>query len=161
MAGWQEGHPDCKKWVVRYWRGYVWSKVQMIFIWSSWCHCHPIISCSRKIQNGLPFWYWLTQVVLEKRSLNGYCNSSKLPSLFNAHFPNDPGPANSLSISSSSGSGWEEPFGISGTGFCGTDTLPVIKSSASKTLKATQSTDYNQRHRLNLSSTTGYSMSVP
>jgi len=30
------------------------SKVQMICIWSSWCHCHPIISCSSKIQNVLP-----------------------------------------------------------------------------------------------------------
>ena len=47
----------------------------MICIWSSWCHCHPVISCASKIQNGLPFWCWLTQVVLEKRSLNG-CNSS-------------------------------------------------------------------------------------
>ena len=41
----------------------VWSEVQMICIWSSWCHCHPIISCFIKI--------WLTQVVLEKRLLNG------------------------------------------------------------------------------------------
>jgi len=23
--------------------------VQMICIWSSWCHCHPIISCFIKI----------------------------------------------------------------------------------------------------------------
>jgi len=23
----------------------VWSKVQVICIWSSWCHCHPVISC--------------------------------------------------------------------------------------------------------------------
>ena len=30
-----------------------------------------IISCSSKIQNGLPFWCWLTQVVPEKRPLNG------------------------------------------------------------------------------------------
>ena len=28
----------------------------MICIWSSRCHCHPLISC---------FWCWLTQVVLE------------------------------------------------------------------------------------------------
>jgi len=34
----------------------VWSEVQMICIWSSWCHCHPVISCSSRIQNGLPFW---------------------------------------------------------------------------------------------------------
>jgi len=47
----------------------------MLCIWSSWCHCHPIVSCSSKIQNGLPFWCQLTQVVLEKRSLIG-CSSS-------------------------------------------------------------------------------------
>ena len=34
-------------------------------------HCHPIVSCSSKIQNGLHFWCRLTQVVLEKRLLNG------------------------------------------------------------------------------------------
>jgi len=27
----------------------------MICILSSWCHCHPIISCSSKIQNGFTF----------------------------------------------------------------------------------------------------------
>ena len=37
-------------------------------IWSSWCH--PINSCFSKIQNGLPFWCRLTQVVLEKRPLH-------------------------------------------------------------------------------------------
>ena len=51
------------------------SEVQMIYIWSSWCYCHPIISCCSKIQNSLPFWCWPTQVVLEKRPLNG-CSSS-------------------------------------------------------------------------------------
>jgi len=43
----------------------VWSVVQMICIWSSWCHCHPVISCFSKIQKGLPFWCRLTRVVLE------------------------------------------------------------------------------------------------
>ena len=38
--------------------------------------CHPIISCSSKIQNGLPFWCRLTQFVLEKRPLNR-CSSSR------------------------------------------------------------------------------------
>jgi len=42
----------------------VWSKVQMICIWFSWCHSHPIISCFSKIQNSLSFWYRPTQVVL-------------------------------------------------------------------------------------------------
>ena len=54
----------------------VWSKVQMICIWSSWCHYHPIIGCSSKIPHGLPFWCRLTQVVLEKRLLNACSNSS-------------------------------------------------------------------------------------
>jgi len=36
----------------------------------------PIISCSSKIKNGLPFWCRLTQVVLEKRPLNRYSSSS-------------------------------------------------------------------------------------
>jgi len=31
------------------------SRVQMICTWCSWCHCHPIISCSSKIQNGFTF----------------------------------------------------------------------------------------------------------
>jgi len=31
----------------------VWSEVQMICIWSTWCHCNPIIFCSSKIQNSL------------------------------------------------------------------------------------------------------------
>ena len=57
--------------------------MKMICIWSSWCHCHPIISCCSKIQNCLPFWCWLSQVVLEKRLLNGcsswYCYIPILP----------------------------------------------------------------------------------
>jgi len=40
---------------------------------SSWCH--PVIFSSSKIQNGLPFWCRLTQLVLENRPLNG-CSSS-------------------------------------------------------------------------------------
>jgi len=33
----------------------VWSEVQMICIWCSWRHCHPIISCFIKIQTRLTF----------------------------------------------------------------------------------------------------------
>ena len=43
-----------------------WSEVQMICI----CHCHPIISCFIKIQNGLPFWWCLIPVIVENRPLN-------------------------------------------------------------------------------------------
>jgi len=53
----------------------VWIDSHRKSIQSSWCHCHPIISCCCKIQNGLPFWCRLTQVVLEKRPLNR-CSSS-------------------------------------------------------------------------------------
>jgi len=78
LVGRQEGHPACKKLsgeVLA--RLSVSNEVQMICIWSSWCRCHPIISCSTKIQNGLPFWCRLTQVVLEKSLLNGYSSSSR------------------------------------------------------------------------------------
>jgi len=66
LVGRQEEHPDRKKLSdeVLAWLS-IWSVVHMICIWSSWCHCHPIISCFRKIQNGLPFWCWLSRVVLE------------------------------------------------------------------------------------------------
>ena len=33
----------------------VWREVQVICMWSSWCHCHPIISCFVKMQIGLTF----------------------------------------------------------------------------------------------------------
>jgi len=67
LVRWQEGHPACKKTsgAILAWLA-AWSEVQMICIWSNWCYCHPIISCFSKIQNGLPFWCRLTQVVLEK-----------------------------------------------------------------------------------------------
>jgi len=65
LVGQEEGHPACKKLngEVLTWSS-VWSEVQTICIWSSWCQCHPIIPCSSKIQNGLPFWCRLTHVVL-------------------------------------------------------------------------------------------------
>ena len=63
-----------KNWVVRYLRGYLSGARCNLFAYGP-CHCHPIISCSSKIQNSLPFWCRLTQVVLEKRPLNR-CSSS-------------------------------------------------------------------------------------
>jgi len=50
----------------------VWSEVQIVCIWSSWCHCHPKTPSSLASfisRLVLPFWYWLTQVILEKRLL--------------------------------------------------------------------------------------------
>ena len=67
-----------KIWVMRCWCGFpVWSEVQIVCIWSSWCHCRPKTPSSLasfKSRLVLPFWYRLTEVVLEKRPLNG-CSS--------------------------------------------------------------------------------------
>ena len=73
LVGWQEGHPACKKQSggVLAWLS-VWSEMQTC-IWPSWCHCHSLSLVSVKSWLVLPFWYRLTQVVLEKRPLNGCC----------------------------------------------------------------------------------------
>ena len=66
LVGRQEGHPACKNWVVRYWRGCLsgascrWSHMIQLM------PLPPLISCSSKIHNGLPVWCQLTQVVLKK-----------------------------------------------------------------------------------------------
>ena len=71
LVGQQEGHPVCKKlsggllaWLS------VWSEVQTC-IWPSWCHFHSLSLASVKSRSVLPFWYWLTRVVLDKAPLNG------------------------------------------------------------------------------------------
>jgi len=53
----------------------VWSKVQIVCIWSSCQPKTPSSLATFKSRLVLPFWYRLTQVVLEKRPLNG-CSSS-------------------------------------------------------------------------------------
>jgi len=65
-VGRQEGHPACKKL-----SGDVlaWNEVQTC-IRPSWCHCHSLSLASVKSRLVLPFWYWLTRVVLEKGPLN-------------------------------------------------------------------------------------------
>ena len=73
-VGWgQEGHLTCKKQSggVLAWLS-VWSDVQTC-IWPSWCHCHSLSLAPVKSRLVLPFLYRLTQVVLEKRLLNGCC----------------------------------------------------------------------------------------
>jgi len=47
------------------------SEVQSVCIWFIHPSQKPVISCLFYIQTGFPFWYRLTQVVLEKRLLNG------------------------------------------------------------------------------------------
>jgi len=51
-------HPACKNRVVGCWRGYLMPL--------------PLtVSCFSKIQIGLPFWYQLTRIVLNKGPFNG------------------------------------------------------------------------------------------
>ena len=66
----QEGHLACKKLSggVLAWLS-VWSEVQAC-IWPSWCHCHSLSLASVKSRLVLPFWYWLTRVVLDNGPLN-------------------------------------------------------------------------------------------
>jgi len=59
----------------------LWNEVQIVCIWSHWCHCHPKTPSSLasfKSTLVLPFWYRLTQVVLEKTPLNGCSVYSKV-----------------------------------------------------------------------------------
>jgi len=43
----------------------------MISIWFHWCHCHPIVSCFIKIQNGFTFLVPAYPGCPGKRPLNG------------------------------------------------------------------------------------------
>ena len=82
LVGCQEEQPACKNFSddsdeVLLWLS-VWSELQIVCIWSSWCHCHPKTPSSLALFKSrlvLPFWYWLTQDALERRPLNG-CSSS-------------------------------------------------------------------------------------
>ena len=68
LVGRQEGHPACKKLSGEVLAS-VWSEVQSC-IWPSWCHCHSLSLASVKSRMVLPFWYWITRVVLDKAPLN-------------------------------------------------------------------------------------------
>ena len=71
LVGSQEGYPACKKLSggVLSWLS-VRSEVQTC-IWPSWCRCHSPSLASVKSRLVLPFWYWLTWVVLDKGPING------------------------------------------------------------------------------------------
>jgi len=79
LVGRQEGHPACKNWVVRYWRGYLSGARCKWFAYDPADATATPSSHSSKIQNGLPFWCQFTQLVLEKRPLNG-CSVVVVPS---------------------------------------------------------------------------------
>jgi len=94
LSGCQEEHPACENWVMRCWcRWYLCGARCRLFAYdpadasgnpisavSFWTYvklASRIISSLALYESRLvsPFWYWLTRVVLEKRSLNG-CSSS-------------------------------------------------------------------------------------
>jgi len=98
LVGHQEKHPACKKLSdeVSVWL-FVWSEVQIVCLWFSWCHSHPQTPssvASFKSRLVLPFSYWVTQVVLEKRPLGvdyimncvcssppAHCEVSRIPGM--------------------------------------------------------------------------------
>jgi len=63
----QEGHPACKK--TKWWGAGVEQGADLHL-----AQLMPLpltVSCFSKIQMVLPFWYWLTRVVPDRRPLNG------------------------------------------------------------------------------------------
>jgi len=66
LVGGQERHPACKK--TEWWDAGVVICLERgaDLIRPSWCHCHSLTPASVKSRLVLPFWYRLTQVVLEK-----------------------------------------------------------------------------------------------
>ena len=58
LVGRQEGHPVCKNWAVGCWRSYL-----------SGARCRLAYGPADATAT-LPFWYWLTWVILEKGLLN-------------------------------------------------------------------------------------------
>jgi len=71
LVGLQEGHPACKK--LEWWgAGVVIFLEQGADLHMAQLMPLPLtISCFSKIQIGLPFWYRLTRVVVDKEPLNG------------------------------------------------------------------------------------------
>ena len=73
LVGQQEGHPACKK--TEWWGAgmVICLERDADLTWPSWCKCHSLSLASVKSRLVLPFWYRLTQVVLDKGPLNGVC----------------------------------------------------------------------------------------
>ena len=91
LVGRQEEHPACKNWLMMCWCGCLSGARCGLFlvIWSSWCHCRPKTPSSLasfKPRLVLPFWYRLTQVVLENGPLNGCKLNSSTYSYVSVYF---------------------------------------------------------------------------
>jgi len=66
LFGCQEEQPACKNWVMRCWCGSL-HMVQLMPLLPK----TPSSLASFKSRLALPLWYWLTEIVLKKRPLNG------------------------------------------------------------------------------------------
>jgi len=87
LVGRQEGHPACKKWVVRYWHGYLsGARCKLLAYGPADATATASSLASLKSRMVLPFLCRLTQVVLEKRPFNG-CSSISycIDTRFNKH----------------------------------------------------------------------------
>ena len=69
--GGRKGIRPVKNRVMGCWCGCLSGREVQTCIRPSWCHCHSLSLVPVKSRLVLPFWYRLTQVVLEKRPLNG------------------------------------------------------------------------------------------
>jgi len=71
LAGHREKHLACKNWVIKCWRGYLsGARCKWFAYGPADATATPSSVASLKSRIVLPFWCWLTQVVLEKRLLN-------------------------------------------------------------------------------------------
>jgi len=83
LVGRQEEHPVCKNWVMRCWCGSLSEARCILFAYGPADaiaipkpHYFPLSLASFKSRLVLPFWYRLAQVVLEKRPLSDFSDSS-------------------------------------------------------------------------------------
>jgi len=71
LVGQQEGHPTCKKQIGGCWHGYLSGARSRLAYGPADATATHYTLATVKSRLVLPFWYWLTQVVLEKGPLNG------------------------------------------------------------------------------------------
>ena len=66
LVGHQEEHPACEWWGVGVVISSAWSEVQIVCIWSSWCHRHPQTPSS--LASFIPDWFYLSGTGLPRLS---------------------------------------------------------------------------------------------
>ena len=74
---WLGEHPACKNRMMRCWCGCLLQDANglQLCVWSHWCHCHPIVFCFIKIQNGLTLLVLAYPDCPEKEAIKSVCLS--------------------------------------------------------------------------------------